>query len=64
MKFYPNHKYFPLIDFISLLNIMQIHYVNTKFKSIIKYYKKNYAASVFGVGQRLVDKKKEKTREN
>ena len=39
---------------------MQIHYLNTIFKSIIKYYKKNYAASVFGVGQLLVDKKKRK----
>ena len=34
---------------------MQIHYLNTILKSIIKYYKKN-AASVFGVAQLLVDK--------
>ena len=34
---------------------MQIHYPNTILKSIIKYYKKNYAASVFDVGQLLVE---------
>ena len=39
---------------------MQIHYLSTILKSIIKYYKKKYSASTFGVGQRLVDKKKEK----
>ena len=45
---------------------MQIHYPNTILKSIIKYYKKkikNKSASTFGVGQRLVDKKKKRKQE-
>ena len=42
---------------------MQTHYQFTILKSLIKYYKKKYSASTFGVGQRLVDKKKPENQE-